>query len=148
MQVVLNADVKHLGYRGDVVIVKRGYFRNHLLPLGLAVIATKAELNLVESRKGKMLMKKSEILDKAKDVLVKLKGLTVEIFQKVSDKGHLYGSVAEDDVIKVIEDATNLSLDKDFIKMEHIKELGSFEVEVDLGDGLKEVVVVEIKPLK
>ena len=36
MEVILKEDVDHLGLRGEVVNVARGYARNFLLPRGLA----------------------------------------------------------------------------------------------------------------
>ena len=42
MKVLLRADIKGIGRRGDIVQVKPGYARNFLLPKGSAVIATDA----------------------------------------------------------------------------------------------------------
>src|ERR1043165_7086912 len=42
MEIILRADVQHLGKIGDVVKVKDGYARNYLLPKGLAYPATDA----------------------------------------------------------------------------------------------------------
>jgi large subunit ribosomal protein L9 len=39
MNVILQADVPHLGSTGDVVRVKDGYARNYLVPRGLAIVA-------------------------------------------------------------------------------------------------------------
>ena len=36
MEVILLSDVEHVGLRGDVVSVARGYARNYLLPRQLA----------------------------------------------------------------------------------------------------------------
>jgi large subunit ribosomal protein L9 len=38
MKVILNHDVPNLGEEGDVVVVKRGYARNYLLPKELAAL--------------------------------------------------------------------------------------------------------------
>ena len=40
MQVILKNDVDHLGYKNDVVDVKRGYWRNFLRPRSLAEVAS------------------------------------------------------------------------------------------------------------
>ena len=42
MEIILRADVQHLGKIGEVVKVKDGYARNYLLPQGLAYPATEA----------------------------------------------------------------------------------------------------------
>jgi len=40
MEVILRSDVEKLGLKGEVVVVKRGYARNYLLPRKLAEVAT------------------------------------------------------------------------------------------------------------
>jgi len=42
MEVILKEDVLNLGYKDDVVNVKKGYARNYLIPQGKAVIATES----------------------------------------------------------------------------------------------------------
>ena len=46
MEVLLKEDVDNLGVRGDLVKVRPGYGRNYLLPRGLAVLATAANVHL------------------------------------------------------------------------------------------------------
>ena len=46
MKVILTADVKGHGKKGTLVEVSDGYGRNYLLPRGLAIEATNANLNL------------------------------------------------------------------------------------------------------
>ena len=148
MQVLLNKDVKKRGYRGDIIDVKPGYFRNYLLPNGIAVLATKDVLALAEKRNEKRVMQKEQILENSKDAAAKLKGLTVTLKEKVSEKGHLYGSVAEQEVLDAIKAATNLELSKDLILMDPIKELGEHKIAVKLGDKMEEKVVVVIEALE
>ena len=42
MEVILLQDIQNLGYKDDIVIVKKGYARNYLIPQGIAVNATAA----------------------------------------------------------------------------------------------------------
>ncbi|MDD3980565.1 MAG: bL9 family ribosomal protein, partial [Proteiniphilum sp.] len=39
MEVILKEDILTLGYKDDVVNVKKGYARNYLIPQGKAIIA-------------------------------------------------------------------------------------------------------------
>ncbi|MBD5642144.1 MAG: 50S ribosomal protein L9, partial [Desulfovibrio sp.] len=48
MKVILRADVENLGVLGDVVTVKPGYGRNYLLPQGLAMLASPANIKVFE----------------------------------------------------------------------------------------------------
>ncbi|MBU1152137.1 50S ribosomal protein L9 [Patescibacteria group bacterium] len=145
MRVILNQDVKKLGYRGDVVAVKDGYFANFLLPKGLAVAATAKLLKLVDKRKEKVLVEKERLLDNVKEVLEKLKGLEVVIKHKATDAGKLYGAITEQEVIEAVEKAVNIRLEKDFVKMEHFKDLGDHEVLVSMGTDAQEKILVKVE---
>ncbi len=51
MKILLVTDVERLGWFGDVVEAAEGYVRNYLLPKGLAIVATEANLmSLAEER--------------------------------------------------------------------------------------------------
>lgn len=148
MEVVLNKDVKKLGYRGDIVTVKPGYYRNFLNPRGLADIANKSRLKLIEARKEKMVMEREQLLENAQEVLKKLKGLSVTISSKVNDKGTLYAAVVEEDVIKAVESAINVKLEKEYLKMDHFKDLGEHTVLVRLGSDIEEEIKVVVEAAK
>ncbi len=145
MQILLNTNIKTLGYRGDIVNVKPGYFRNYLLPKGLAQIATAKVIVLAEGRNKKRLMQKEQIMANGKEVLAKLKGLVITLKVKVSDKGKLYGSITEIDIIAAIKEAKNVELEKEFIKMDHIKEIGEHKILIHLGEGLEQEIKVVIE---
>ncbi len=148
MEVVLNKDIKKLGYRGDVITVKPGYYRNFLNPRGLADVATKSRLKLIEARKEKMVMKREQLLENTNEVLEKLKGLTVTIQSKVNDKGTLYAAINEDDVIKAVEESTKIKLEKEYLKMDHFKDLGEHTALVHLGPDLEEKIKVVVEAAK
>ena len=66
MKLILRADVENLGSLGDVVDVKPGYGRNYLLPQGLAMIATEANLKTFELERKKL----QAIMDAKRAVLL------------------------------------------------------------------------------
>ncbi len=145
MEVILNETIKKLGHRGEVISVKRGYFRNYLIPKGLAHAATAAARKLAGIRKEKMVIEKDQLIENAKDVLKKLKGLKLTISAKAGEKGKLYASITEKDVIAEMEKTYKMKLEKSFIKMDQIKELGDHEITIDLGDKLTEKIVVVVE---
>lgn len=148
IQVVLNEDVKKVGYKGEIVSVKRGFFRNFLRPRALADFASVSRLKVADSRKAQLVMRKEQVNEQSQAVLDKLKGLRVVVTGKVTSTGKLYGSVTEDKVLKAIEAEAKVQLEKDQIRMEHFKDLGEHKVIVHLGEGLEEEVVVEVLPLE
>ena len=54
MKVILLSDQRHLGPRGQVVDVKPGYARNFLMPQGLALEATHANIKYFEQQRAKI----------------------------------------------------------------------------------------------
>lgn len=52
-QIILTALIENLGAEGDTVTVADGYARNFLIPKGLAMPATPANLRRVESLRKK-----------------------------------------------------------------------------------------------
>ncbi len=52
MELLLKRNVTDLGRIGEVVEVKAGYARNYLLPLGMAVPVTKANLEQIEKARA------------------------------------------------------------------------------------------------
>lgn len=145
MQIILNKDVSKLGYRGDVVRVKRGYYRNFLLPNGFAIMATPTSVKVAADRKGKMVMAKQQLLDNAKEVLAKLKGLKLVITGKASAKGKLFGAITEEKIIDAIKAETKVKLEKDFVKMAHLKAVGTYDVVIHLGPDLEQKIKVTVK---
>lgn len=51
MKVILKADVKGHGKKGDLVNASDGYAKNYLIPKGLAVVADKTSMNELENKK-------------------------------------------------------------------------------------------------
>lgn len=147
LQVVLNTDVKKIGYRGDVVKVKAGFFRNFLAPKGLADLATKTRLGVANSRKEKIVMKKQQVLENVKEVMAKLQGLKVVIKGKITKTGKLYGAIDEAKVVAAIKNVCKVELGKESIKMEHIKTVGEHKIVVSFGEGVETGVIVVVEPL-
>lgn len=147
MQIVLNKDVPKLGNRGEIVKVREGYFRNFLLPRGLALIATVSALRVATVRKGRIVDARKKVVENAKEILIKLKGLKLNMKAKISSKGKLFGAIAEDKIVEAIEKATDLKIDRSFVKMTHIKTTGSHDVIIHLGPDMEEKVKVTVKAL-
>ena len=145
MKVLLNKDVKKLGFRGDIVDVKPGYFRNFLFPNQTAIVATEKIIELATERNKDRMLKKEQILKNAKEVLEKLKGLEITLKEKVSSKNKLYASVAEQEIVEAIEKASKVEITKDLLKMDHIKTTGTHKVIVHLGQGLESEITVNVE---
>jgi large subunit ribosomal protein L9 len=145
MQIVLTKDIKKIGQRGDIKVVKPGYFRNFLFPQGLAVPATPVRIKEAAEREKKRTIEKEKLVAEAKEVIKKFEGLTLEFARKTSSKGKLYAALQEEDVIAAVLEAVNVKLEKSNISMEHLKEEGEHEITIKLTDNIHTKVKVLVK---
>lgn len=93
MKIILRADVENLGHLGDVVSVKPGYGRNYLIPQGLAMLATPANLRVFDLERKKLQARMDALRAEANDAAAKLQGLVLTIPMRVGENDKLYGSV-------------------------------------------------------
>ena len=148
MKVILKADVKGKGKKGDLIEVSEGYGRNFLLPRGLADLATADNLNL--KRQADEAQARRIALEKqaAKDTAEKLKELKVEIRAKGGAGGRLFGAVTAKEISEELEKQHGIEIAKNKIVLdEHIKSFGTYNVKAKLYTeitGEIHVQVVEI----
>ncbi|CAL4044058.1 50S ribosomal protein L9 [Buchnera aphidicola] len=103
MQVILLSTVKKLGNLGELVHVKSGYARNYLLPQGKAILATKRNIEIVESQKTKLREKIANKLNIAQSRASKIKLIeSIIIRSKSGEEGKLFGSIGSRDIAEAI----------------------------------------------
>jgi large subunit ribosomal protein L9 len=145
MEVLLRDDVDNLGARGEVVKVRAGYGRNYLLPQGLAVQATPANVKQIQMQRKALLKKATEEKGMAEQQADLLKEVTLEFARKVGEHGLLYGSVTSMDVAEAFA-AKGYEIDRKKITLKDpIKETGEYEVPVKLHREVTANVKVVVK---
>ena len=133
MKVILIADVKALGKKGQVVEVSDGYARNCLLPKKLAMEATNAAMNELKNREAAERARIEKEKAAARATAEKLGTLSVKLVCKAGADGKLYGAVTAKDVAEALEKQHGVSVDKRKISLgEPIKAFGTFRVDVKL----------------
>jgi len=147
MQVILRQLIDTLGEEGDVVKVKDGYARNFLLPQGLAISATKANLAVLEKEKSAIEARKDAIRSDAESIAKRITGITVVIEQRAGEEDKLFGSVTASDIADKLE-SLGVTIDKRKIVLpEPIKTLGEYLVPVKVGYQVNAEVKVQVIPL-
>lgn len=132
MEVILLQRVEKLGQMGDVVTVKPGHARNRLLPQGMALRATKANLAAFEAQKVQLEAKNLEARKEAEAVADKMGDLAVTLVRQASDVGQLYGSVTARDIASGVTEA-GFTVSRGQVRLEApIKTLGLHDVVVAL----------------
>lgn len=146
MKVILLEDVKSLGKKGEIVNVSDGYARNFVLPKHVGVEATdknKNELKLQKQHEDKLA---AERLAQAKELAVKLDGLTIEVSMKAGENGKVFGSVASKEIAEQAFRQHGLTLDKKKIVLEEpIRSFGMHEVSIKLHPEVTGKLHVKVK---
>ncbi len=145
-KVILRADVKGVGKRGDIIDVADGYARNFLIPRSLAMPAASGTVAQAASMRRARDLRDAKDRASAETVAQKLVAKTITISMK-SHGEKLFGSVTPADVVAAIEAQTGVTLDRRTVHMpEHIKALGAHSVSVKLHSDVEFAVGVEVVP--
>jgi large subunit ribosomal protein L9 len=148
MKVLLRQDVASLGVIGDVVEVKVGFARNYLLPRGLAVAPTAANLKRVEEEKIQRSKREQQRLDALRDVAKRLNGFSVTIKSKANELGHLFGSVNEAHIAEALA-AEGYKVESTQVALAApIRTLDKFRVPIRLAEGIEAEIDVWVVPDK
>ncbi len=144
MKVILKADVKSLGKKGELVNTSDGYARNFLFPKGLAVEANSAAMNDFNNKEKAKKFHKAEEIKAATATAEKLEGKTFKLTAKAGANGKLFGSVTAKDVALKIKTEIGEDIDKRKIVMQDIKAFGTVQAEVKVYQGISAKIFVQV----
>jgi len=135
MKLLLQRSVENLGRAGDLVEVSPGYGRNYLLPSGLALEPTPANLKQIEQLRVIARQEEYEKLQELQAKVQTLEGVEVTILARANEQGHLFGSIGPADVAQAL---AQMGFDnvpaKAIIIDPHIKQLDKYTVEIRLSE--------------
>jgi large subunit ribosomal protein L9 len=142
MKVILLADVKKLGKKGDTVTVSDGYGANYLIPHGLAAPSTSntqaslAKQNAAEAERQKQLKANAEAL------AARLEHLNVEFTAKVGSDGRMFGAISPKQIEEGLKAQWNIEIDKrKFIDKYPANAIGYTRLKIELYKGSEGQVI-------
>lgn len=145
MKVILLADVKGSGKKGDVVNVSDGYANNFLFKKGLAKVADSQAMN---DLKNKEIAKEyhEEVQRKAcEDMQAKMEGKVIELKAKAGQNGKLFGSVTPKEIAKALKAQFGVDVEKRKITLDtEIKAFGTYNAEVKLHPVVTAKIKVQV----
>lgn len=146
MKLILRADVDALGRLGDIVSVKSGYGRNYLIPQGLAMPASEANIKQFELEKRKLQEMADNLRTQAEGLRDRLAEVEVKIEVRVGEGDKLYGSVTAVNIAEALEEM-DFEIDRRKILLpEPIRALGEYAIEIKLHPEVRgEVKLVVAK---
>lgn len=145
MKVVLKEDVSKLGRKGDVVEVSDGYFRNFLLPRGLAEEATAGKLKEIEEKRRNSAAREAKLMAQAKENAAALGGKRVVVKASAGESGKLFGAVTAQQVADAIEAQHGIKVDKRDVKMDQVKQIGEYRFKVRLYPGVEAEMLLSVE---
>ncbi len=147
MKVILTADVKGQGKKGELKEVSEGYARNYLIPRGLAMKATADNLNALALKEKAKAAQAAKEKAQAQEYAKQLESCVVKVQARGGENGKLFGAVTNKEVADALKEQYGIELEKNRILLdEHIKSYGSYELRCKLGyevSGTIHLLVVE-----
>ena len=145
MDVILKADVKGLGKKGEKVKASDGYARNFMLPKKMAIEATADAINTMKmndkATQERIAREKAEALAISK----KLREMTLTVTAKGGGAGRLFGSVTNQEIADALA-KQGIKLDKRKIVIsDPIKNVGTYTVNCKLGYEISAPLTVKIE---
>ena len=144
MEVILKADVKGLGKKGEKVKASDGYARNFLFPKNLAVEANAQAMTEYKNSEASKQHKLEVEIATANEAKAKLDSKTVKLKAKAGQNGKLFGSITSKDVATEIKKQLGVDVDKRKISMADIKNFGTYSAEVKLYQNISAEISVEV----
>lgn len=145
MKVILLEDVKGTGKKGQVIEASDGHARNFLLPRKLAMEATKANLNELESRQKSVEHKAKQEQEKAQALADRLKSEVLRIPVKIGENGKMFGSVTNKEIAAALSSQTGIVLErKKIVLNEPVRSIGRKEVSIKLHAKVAATLVFEV----
>lgn len=147
MKVILKADVKGSGKKGDVLEVSDGYAKNFLLKKGLAEIATSSGINEIQQKRKADEFHKAENVKALKELAVQMNGKEVTVPIRAGANGKVFGSVTTAHIAGALSEL-GFEIDKKKITVnDAIKTTGIFNAEIRFMEGVTAKITVNVVPL-
>jgi large subunit ribosomal protein L9 len=132
MEVILLKDVDHVGLKGDVVNVARGYARNFLLPRRLAEEATSSRVAELRKRDAQRARHEAQTHEQARDIAGTLEQTVLRFDVKAGPTGSLFGSVTPTDIVERLWAEQKIRVDRKKVGTDPIKRIGRYAVPIEL----------------
>lgn len=144
MEVILKEDIISLGYKDDVVSVKKGYARNYLIPQGKAIIATESAKKVLAENQKQRAHKLEQIKAGAQALADKMEGVSLTIGAKTSSTGTIFGSVTNIQIAEALKEK-GFEVDRKLIVIKDaVKEVGSYKAVAKLHKEVSVEIPFEV----
>jgi large subunit ribosomal protein L9 len=136
MKVILLADVRKLGKKGDTITVSDGYGTNYLIPRGLAIASTASSQASLAKNNAAESARQVELKKEAEALAERLSHINVEFKTKVGADGRMFGSISPKQIAEGLKEQWDITIDKrKFIDKYPANALGYTRLKIELYKG-------------
>lgn len=144
MKVILLADVKKVGKKGEIKEVSDGYARNFLIARNLAVAASNDSMKVLAKQNADEAARQAELKAEAEVLKAKLAEMTLE-FKVNSKNGVVFNSVSTKQIQEALKQK-GITIDKrKIIDNQPITSLGYSNIKIELYKGVIGTIKVLLK---
>lgn len=146
MKVVFLEEIEGTAQVGEVKDVRNGFARNYLLPRGLAIPATKHNLQRAQKLEKADAIRQEKLDAGARGVADKIEGAEITLAARVGQQGRLFGSITAIDIARELSGLSGEEIDhRQVLLGQSIKTLGTQEVRVRLTRNVQVDVTVHVE---
>lgn len=136
MKIILLADVKGVGKKGQTVEAKDGFAKNYLIPRKLAVISTDTNQKILARNNAEEAARQQSLKKEAEALAERLKNINVEFKAKVGSDGRMFGSVSPKQIEEGLKTQWGIVIDKrKFIDKYPANAIGYTRLKIELYKG-------------
>ena len=147
MKVILLCDVKGTGKKDDILTVSDGFARNYLFPRKWAAEATPGAVKEIERKRANEARLEAERRAEAQKTANFLKGKVINLQVKCGEKGRLYGSITNQEIVDALKAQHGKEIDKRKLECETIRQIGDVTASVWLYNGITASMKVHVEPV-
>ncbi|MCC6616813.1 MAG: 50S ribosomal protein L9 [Anaerolineae bacterium] len=144
MKIILLSDIYKHGVAGEVVDVADGFARNWLIPQKLAVKATPGALKQAQALRAKAAERRSALDARLNELARQIDGIELYFGRRASPTGKLFGSVTTTEIAEALRAQTGLDINRRRISQTTLREIGTHDVPVRLGNEISPNLKVTI----
>jgi len=127
--------------------VSPGYAFNYLIPNQIAEIATEGKIRHLDMVTKILAKKDNQIHKNNLKVKIDLEKINfLSIRKKCSQNRQIFGSISEQEIINKIFNITGQKIDKKQIKIDSIKQIGTYLCEIKVDDDININIEMHILP--
>ncbi len=141
MQVIFLKDHKS-GKAGEIKNVSDGFARNSLIPVGIAIQATEANLKAHALQEKKNKAEKDANLKKQKELVKEIESKKIVITRESTPLNTIKGSIGHSDIATEFYLQTGIKIDKKDVISDKIFTFGTFNIELKIAEGVRATFIL------